>query len=66
MGVLIPVVLLLSFMLGGVTENAGIVEFLPDRAGWSRNRPASSPVVRAGSNRWLGRCGTVGGLGCIA
>lgn len=33
MGILIPLVLLLSFMLGDVTQQSGFVEFLPDRAG---------------------------------
>jgi|SRR5690606_809929 len=33
MGVLIPLVLLLSFVLGNVTPEGNITDFLPDRAG---------------------------------
>ncbi|RMI31194.1 ABC transporter permease [Nocardia stercoris] len=33
MGVLVPVVLLLSFTLGDVTRHSGLIQFLPDRAG---------------------------------
>ncbi|MVU81950.1 ABC transporter permease [Nocardia sp. ET3-3] len=33
MGILVPVVLLLSFTLGDVTRHNGLVQFLPDRAG---------------------------------
>ncbi|MFE3541629.1 hypothetical protein ACFXK0_01505 [Nocardia sp. NPDC059177] len=33
MGVLIPLVLMLSFMLGDITRGGSVAEFLPDRAG---------------------------------
>ncbi|MEU9012940.1 ABC transporter permease subunit [Streptomyces sp. NPDC048479] len=33
MGILIPFLLMLSFVLGDISEDGGIVEFLPDRAG---------------------------------
>ncbi|MGW5107211.1 hypothetical protein [Nocardia sp. NPDC004123] len=33
MGILVPVVLLLSFTLGDVTHDGGLIQFLPDRAG---------------------------------
>ncbi|MGW6376095.1 hypothetical protein ACWFRB_08520 [Rhodococcus sp. NPDC055112] len=50
LGVLVPLVLMLSFVLGDVTSNGGFVAYLPDRAG--RQVLVQDPVGSPGA--WAG------------